>query len=257
MTSLPIPLPVGFVPQVTAHDSVVSGQVLAKKDAPQDVVVNIMESLQLSRKDAKKALQKSPGDTIVPGDTIAVKKSAFGKVKGRIVSQISGIILRYERDTGNLFVRTDLPPSALELISPVAGTVVMCNNKEIRIETNAAFVSEGIALGTTGEGQLFILKESFDTDSSDNALYYLDSRAEGKIVLVHTISRDIIVKGDSIGAAGFLGVNLTEDEIDYLQKRDIQLPILEITEELASQLSAWENKKVLIDVGSKAIVLRD
>jgi hypothetical protein len=255
MTSLPIVLPEGFVPLISVNDSVKPDQTIAKKDAPQDVVVNIMQGLGLSRKDAKKSLKKGPGEQIKPGDVIAIKKGAFGKVKGKIVSQISGIILRYERDTGNLFVRADVATSSLELISPVAGIVTMCNNKEIRIETDDAFVSNGVALGVTGEGVLFILKESFD-NASDNSLYYLDSRAEGKIVLVHTISRDIITKGDSIGVAGFLGVAISNDEIEYLQKKEVRLPILEITDELSTKLRAWENKKVLLDIMSKAIVLR-
>src|SRR5579864_863576 len=106
MTSLPIEFPEGFIPLVTQGNTVTNGQILAKKDAPQDEVVNIMQALHISRSEAKKTLKKSPGERINPGDTIAIKKGAFGKVKGKIVSQISGVILRYERDTGNLFVRT-------------------------------------------------------------------------------------------------------------------------------------------------------
>ncbi len=257
MTALPIELPEGFVPLISVGDSVTPDQTIAKKDAPQEESVNIMQGLKLSRQDAKKALKKGPGERINPGDVIAMRKSVFGKVKGKIVSQISGIILRYERDTGDLFVRTDVAPSSLELISPVAGTVSLCNNREIRIETDDAFVTNGVALGSTGEGTLFVLKESFDKDGSNNSLYYLDSRAEGKIILVHTISRDIIVKGDSIGAAGFLGVIISNEEIVSLQKKEVRFPILEITDELATKIREWENKKVLLDIGSKAIVLRD
>jgi len=257
MTVLPIELPDGFIPSVSQGDTVISGQILAKKEVPQDETVNIMQGLSLSRKEAKKALKKGPGEKIYPGDVIAAKKNIFGKVKAQIVSQISGIVLRYERDTGNLHVRTDYEPSSLQIISPVAGKITLCNNKEIRIETENALVSTGIALGETGEGTLFVLKESFDEDGSDNALYYLDSRAEGKIVFVNTISRDIIIKGDSIGAAGFLGVSIAEEEVDYIQKRGIKLPVLEVIDEYISPLHSWENRKIKVDVVSKAVILQE
>jgi len=131
MTSLPIQLPEGFVTLIKEGETVTSGYILAKKDAPQDEMVNIMQGLNLSRRDAKKAIKKGPGERIAPGDVIAIKKTFFGKVKGRIISQISGTILRYERDTGNLFVRTDFTQSSLELISPVAGIISLCNNKDL------------------------------------------------------------------------------------------------------------------------------
>lgn len=256
MTSLPIDLPEGFIPIIANGDTVTSGQILAKKDTPQDEVVNIIKSLNVSRKEAKKTLKKGPGERISPGDVIAIKKSFFGKVRGKITSQISGIVLRYERDTGDLYVRTDITPSSLELISPVAGVISLCNNKEIQIQTNDAFVSNGIALGTTGEGLLYILKESFDEKGSDNTLYYLDTRLEGKIILVHTISRDIVIKGESIGVSGFLCVAIGNEEIDYLRNSGVSVPVLEIAEELVSQLHQWENKKVLIDSSNKAVILR-
>lgn len=256
MTSLPIDLPEGFIPTISNGDTVSVGKILAKKDAPLDEVINIMQALNVSRKDAKRILKKGPGERIAPGDVIALHKSFLGKVKGKITSQISGIILRYERDTGNLYVRTDITPSSLELISPVAGVVSLCNNREIQIETNDAYVSTGIALGSTGEGTLHILKESFDENGSDNVLYYLDSRLEGKIVLVHTITRDLVIKGESIGVTGFLGVSIGDQEVDYLQKSGEKLPVLEIADELVIKLHAWENKNVIIDIANKAIVLR-
>jgi len=183
----------------------------------------------------------------------------FGKVQATIVSQIEGVILRYERDTGNLVVQVQNDPASLEIISPVAGTITLCNNKEIVIETEGAIVSEGTALGVNGEGTLFILQESFGENNADStsALYYLDSRAEGKIVLVKTLTRDLLIKGDSIGASGFLSVEISSEDIEYVQLKEIQLPVLEVTDEFISQLHPWENKKVMIDISNKAVILRE
>src|SRR5258708_7177192 len=204
MTPLPIELPEGFIPHVTKGDTVTAGQVIGKKEAHRDEMVNIMQGLNVSRSVAKKVLKKGPGERINPGDVVAVKKSFFGREQAKVISHISGTIIRYERDTGNLVVRTDLDASSLELISPVAGTISLCNNREIVIETEDALVSTGVALGNTGEGTLFVLKESFEEGGSENALYYLDSRVAQKIVLVKTLTRDLIFKGDSIGVDGVL-----------------------------------------------------
>jgi hypothetical protein len=257
MTSLPIELPEGFTPFVTQGDRVTIGQIIAKKEAPQDETVNIIQALKISRIQAKKVLKKSPGERIKPGDVVAVKKSLFGKEQARIISEIAGTIIRYERDTGNLVVRTDHDASELELISPVAGTVTMCNNREIVVDTEDAFVTDGIAIGNPGEGTLFVLTESFDESGSENALYYLDSRAADKIVLAKALTRELIIKGDSIGVRGFLGITISNEDIIYLQEKQIELPVIEITTELVSKLHSWENKKIMIETKSKAIILRE
>ncbi|MGH7203487.1 MAG: hypothetical protein ACREHC_03530, partial [Candidatus Levyibacteriota bacterium] len=112
-------------------------------------------------------------------------------------------------------------------------------------------------LGTSGEGQLFILEESFEDTSADNTLYYLDRRAVGKIVLLHTLTREVLTKGNSIGVAGFIGIVIGPEEIVFMGEKKFQLPVLEINEDLAEELDAWRNKKVMIDVTSKSIILRD
>jgi hypothetical protein len=256
MTPLPIDLPEGFTLLVVEGEKVDIGQIIARKDAPKDVSVNIIRALNISHSHAKKALQKIPGEQINPGDVIAIKKNFFGKVKSKITSQTTGTITRYDEDTGDLVVRTDVETSSLELISPVAGTVALCNNREIVIDTNEAFVSGGVALGHTGEGILYILKESFD-EGLDNTLYYLDNRAADKIVSVKELTRDLIIKGESIGVKGFIGSNISKEDISYLEKKDITIPVLEIAAELVSQLNSWENRKIMIEVKSKAIILRD
>lgn len=257
MTSLPIDLPEGFSPLIKEGDTVTIKQVLARKEAPKEETVNIIQSLRLSRARAVKALRKGPGEKIKPGDVIAVKKNFFGKVKTSIISSISGVILRYERDTGNLVVHLEADLSSLEIISPVAGTVTLCNNKEIVVETRDALISTGVGIGVRGEGELLILKESFRENNFDSALYYLDSSAVDKIVFVHTLTRELIIKGDSIGVVGFLGVTIANEEIAYLQQKDIKLPVLEVNDGLVSKLNEWENKEIMLDIRTKTIILKE
>lgn len=258
MTALPILLPEGFSTLVSVGDTVTPGQRLAQKSAPQDQSVNIIQGLGLTRAQARKSLRKNPGDRINPGDVLAVKKTLFGKVKGSVTSGITGVILRYERDTGNLVVRTDYQAASLELISPVAGTVRLCNNKEIVIQTKDALVSEeGVALGQTAEGPLFILEESFEDSSADNTLYYLDRRTVGKIVVIHTLTRDILTKGSSIGVAGFLAMIIGPEEIVFFEEKKLQLAVLEVDEDIIEQSDEWRDRKVMVDITSKSIILRE
>jgi hypothetical protein len=257
MTALPIELPDGFVPVITEGALVIPDQVLAQKEAPKEEIVNVLQGLNISRHQARKSLKRNPGDQIHPGDIVAVKKNLFGKVQATVISQIEGTILRYERDTGNLVVQVAIAPASLEIISPVAGKVSLCNNKEIVVETDDAIISDGVALGKTAEGTLFVFKESFEEKNSSHTLYYLDGKAEGKIVLVQTLTRDLLIKGDSIGVRGFLSVLISDEDVEYVVQKEITLPVLEVTESLVSTLHSWENKKVMVDIESKAIILRE
>ena len=100
------------------------------------------------------------------------------------------------------------------------------------------------------------MKESFTDTGSENALYYLDSRAEGKIVLVSALSRDLIIKGESIGVAGFIGTVIQDRDIDYLSHREITIPVMAIDSNYISQIRRWEDKKILIITQNKAIILK-
>ena len=254
MTALPIVLSEGFSALVKEGDTIISGQLLARKAAPKDEIVNLFDTLHINRSEAKKVLKKGPGDQIKPGDIVAVKKNIFGKVLSKIVSEIDGTIIRYERDTGNLVVRNDLS-NDLKLISPVAGTVTLCNNREIVLQTEHAVVTNGVSLGNSAQGDLYVLQESFTLDGMENALYYLDHRAVGKIVIVQGLTRDLVSKGNSIGAAGFLGLHIGDNELLYMEEKSLPMPVLQIDETLLETIHQWENKPVYVDVMTKAIVL--
>lgn len=254
MTTLPIPLPQGFSVIVSPGDEVSAGQVIAHKLAPVEQIVNIPESLSISLSQVKKVMKKSPGDKVMPGDVIAVKKNFFGKQQASIISSIEGTVSRYERSTGNLAIRTDEKETANELISPVAGTIDLCNNKEIVIRTDKAIAGGRVVSGQNNEGEIFILEESFSDKDSTGVLFYLDNRAIGKVVLGGTLTRDVLIKGAGIGTAGFIGTNILDDDIYYLQEKNIPIPVMEIDIESMNKLKEQHGKKVLIDVQNRTVV---
>lgn len=250
-----ISFPVSDVYSVTVAqgDTVKQGQVLAHKVAPAEHILNIPEAMDISLKEVKHVLKKSIGDIIQKGDIIAEKKSLFGKRKAVITSSIDGTITRYERSTGNLIVQTDQKTASNEIISPVAGTVDLCNNKEIVIATDNAIVGLQASSGTSASGELAILTESFQS-GGNNILYFLDSRAVGKVILGGTISRDILIKGNGIGVAGFIGVTIRESDLDYLRERRITMPVITISHESSETLKKAEGEKVTLDASNKIII---
>ncbi len=256
MISLPILLPEGFSSLVVAGMDVTAGQVIAHKISPSEVTVNIAQGLNVPLKYVKKVLKKNPGDKVSQGDVIAEKRNLFGKKQAAIISEIEGIVTRYERDTGNLFVRIDQQTATNELISPVDGRVDLCNNKEIVIHTDKAVTSGRVVSGANSTGEVFVLEESFADRESSSMLFYLDSRAIGKVVLGGKFTREILIKGVSIGVAGFIGTDIREQDLEYMIQKKITVPAMEIDTEAMSQLIQWKGKDVRIDAQHKTVVLQ-
>jgi hypothetical protein len=254
MPTLPFELPDGYKPLVKEGEKVTSGQVIAKSQGNVEEVVNIPEHLGVPLKNAGKYIEKEPGDLIEPGDIIAIKKNFFGKTKEVIVSEISGTILRYERDTGNLIVQNDEIVDEGDIISPVDGVVELCNNKEIVVRTEKAIGGTKVVSGTKSEGELFVLEESFSDSGTGNILFYLDSRAVGKIVLGHSFTRDVLIKGVGIGAAGFLAQSIADDDIAYLREKNVTMPVMALGEDSIKILKKKNGHKIILDAQSRTVI---
>jgi hypothetical protein len=254
MPALPFQLSDGYKPVVQQGDTVTAGQIIAKSQAKVEEIVNIPEQLNVPLKNAGKYVKKAPGDAIEPGDVIAVKKNFFGKTKEVIISEIVGTVLRYERDTGNLVVRNDEVIDEGDIISPVEGVVELCNNKEIVVRTDKAIGGSRVVSGVKGEGEIFVLEESFLENGAGNLLFYLDSRAVGKIVLGEKFSRDVFIKGVGIGAAGFLAKSIPDDDIAYLREKNISMPVMEIDSESIEILKQKNGHKVVLDAETRTVI---
>jgi hypothetical protein len=254
MPTLNFDLPENYKVLVKEGATVEAGQILAKSEAHVEEFVTVPEHLDVPVKNVGKYIYVGPGDTIKAGDVIAEKKNFFGKVKAAIVSEINGTVLRFERDTGNLIVRNDDVADEGDIISPVEGTVELCNNKEIVIRTDHALTGTRVVSGTKSEGELFVLEESFSESGAGNVLFYLDSRAVGKIVLGDTFTRDILIKGVGIGTAGFLAKSISDDDIAYLRERNIAMPVMEIDAESIETLRKKHGQKVVIDAQTRTVL---
>lgn len=254
MPKLPFGLPDGYTPIVKEGDAVTAGQIIAQAQASTEESVNIPEQLGVPLKSAGKYIKLIPGEQITEGDVIAVKKNLFGKTQAIIISEINGTLLRYERDTGNLIVRNDDGGEKGDIISPVEGHVEVCNNKEIVIRTDRGLGGSRVVSGTKSEGEIFVLEESFLENAGGNMLFYLDSRAIGKIVLGTKFNRDVFIKGVGIGAAGFLVESVLDEDIEYLREKNISMPVMEIDSEAIQTLKLKNGHKVVVNAQARTIL---
>lgn len=248
MTSLPIQLPQGFIPSITQDDQVIVGQTIASKKGSDEEIINIPQALSIKRSSVKKVLKKSPGEQVTAGDIIALKKSLFGTKSILLKSRVSGIVTRYERDSGNLVIKTSSSTqSEVEnLISPVDGKVILCNNREIVLDIDKNALIGSKATGGKGEGEVFRLE-------ADDP-YHLDARTIGKIVLGGKFEREMLLKGIGIGVAGLIGTEIQDEDIAHISEKNFQTPIIEITEQDLGKLIEWAGKKVFLDAKNKSII---
>lgn len=248
MTSLPITLPDGFVSTVNAGDVVIIGQVIATKKNHADEIINIPKALSIKRNHVKKVLRKIPGEEVNEGDIIAVKNNLFGTSRTTLRSRVSGTIVRFERNTGNLIIRkSGGSTTPIDMISPVEGTVALCDNKRIVINTDKNVLTGIESVGRMGQGEVFILFE--------NNPFYLDASAIGKIVVGNNFTREMLIKGVSIGVAGIITGNIENRDFEYLKEKGINTPIIKIDAESLEKIKGWNEKKVHINPETNSVIL--
>lgn len=246
MTSLPISLPDGFITSVNVGDQVTVGQEIASNKGPTDEIINIPKALGVNRNQAKKIIRKIPGDLVNIGDVIAEKKSLFGTQRVVLRSKIAGTVTRFERDSGNLVIKTSLTSSTKDIISPVDGIIAMCDNREIVINTDTNVVIGEMAQGSKVTGEIHVLQ-------SDDS-YHLNANAIDKIAVSKNFTREMISKGVGIGVSGIIGVGIEDRDIEHLIEKNFQITIIKIKEQDYNSINQWNGKKVFMNPDTKSII---
>jgi|SRR5882724_2361138 len=254
MTSLPIVFPTGFSPVVNIEDTVTVGQLLAQKIGKEEEVINIAQVLSIPLTKVKNVLKKNPGDAVAIGDVIAVKKGFLGFGGQTIMSKVAGTVSRYERHTGNLAIRTSYNALTQKLVSPVDGIIALCNNKKIVISTDKNVIVGLDGGGETGQGEVYILEDSFSAKNQESLLYSLGSQAIGKIVVGKIFTREMLTKASGIGALGVVAEEVTKEDIDYLAQKKLQTPVVRVDSQAIEKLQAWEGKSIYLDGQAKSLI---
>lgn len=277
MTSLPIHIPQGYTLLVKKHDKVEAGQVIARPDEAASVssalpevaeeeaeeIVDLMAIYQETADKVRKYLQKSPGDTVTPGDILAQKKGILGISSDTIVAQVQGTVLRYDREYGRLVIRLAEPrrravrqtveAAPSEIISPLAGVVSVCHNDEIVIESESKALIGTRGVGGHAQGVLLVLLNDEHEPVESTGI---GKETHDKILLVHGMTRDALTKASVIGVAGVIGTAIVQEDLDYLVQRRIDLPVIDIDDDVVKKLTKLQGKQIAMD-GSERTVLVD
>ena len=256
MVKLPILLSTGFVPVVKVNDYVKAGQLVASKAGPKEYIITIPKELSISIDKARKCLKKSPGDAVVVGDVLAVKKSFLGLNEEKIISRVNGIVSRYERDSGNLVIQVGSGVEKVgDVVSPVDGMVVICNNNIIVIGTDKDVYPGTKGIGESATGETFILDGALKGENYISLYYTLDSRAIGKIIVGGNFSRELLIKSIGMGVIGIVGTNIIDADIEYLVRRNMMVPIIEVDNNTIEKIVQWKDKKIYLNSPEKHILL--
>ncbi len=248
MTTLPVFLSSGLIPSVKVNDSVAAGQVIAKGVPQMEFVINLADEFSEPQEKARKYLVKNPGDRIEKGEVLAVKKSQFGLKEVKLVGNVTGLITRYERDTGNLIVLVGGGKHE-DIVSPVDGIVTICDNEKIFLSTDKDVFTGRKGGGGSVTGEVYVIEES------GISLYYaLDSRAVGKIIIGRIFSRDLLIKSIGLGAIGIIGTEIRDEDFEYLSRRKLQIPIIEVDSTIIEQLIVWKGKKFHLNSEEKTVL---
>lgn len=251
MTSLPIVLSSGVVPTVKIGDGVKVRQVIARKASHAEYIINLKDKLAVPIEKVRKYLRKNPGDQIKTGDVLAVRKSRFGFREEKLISNVTGLIARYERDTGNLVVVVEGDGNTTDIVSPVDGIVTMCDNEKIVLGTERNVYIGRKATGGSVIGEAFIIEDAF----REISLYYaLDNRAVGKIILGRDFTRDILIKSAGMGVIGIVGTEIRNEDIEYLSQRNMEIPIIEVDDNTIDLAIRWKAKRFYLNSQEKVIL---
>ncbi len=264
MTSLPITFPEGYSPIVKVDDSVKIGDILAKKNSKEDAVISLTQAFHIPIKKAGRTLRKNPGDSLKPGDIVAIKRGLFGMSEDRLESKVEGIILKFDRGLGNLVIRltngsstegSDDDEMQTDIISPIDGKVILCNNGQIVIETDKDVISGTNGVGGSNQGEAIFISTPDETKKDDLLLFALDAKVIGKVVMSPHMTKEALMKSIGMGVIGIVSSNITEDYFSYLIEKKLTIPVIKVTSEDIKRLENWAQKKVFLEGSSKSIIL--
>lgn len=256
MTELPILLPEGFTPLVSAGDTVHIEQPLAKRETVSGTVtISIAEELGIPPEKAGKMIKKNPGDTISPGDTIAIRSGLLGMGGQKVVSSVKGKIVSYERRTSELTIQIEGEEETTEdeqLLSPVDGKVLLVEDSKIILKTEKDSIIAQVGIGTNAKGVVLALSHE---PTSPVPLHVLTPEIIGKVIVGHTFDRDGLLKAIGMEAAGIIVNAIDETDASYLTEKNYPVPLVQVTNEDYQKITKWSGKQIFLDGEKKNVVL--
>jgi hypothetical protein len=250
MTLLPVLLPEGYAPKVSVNDKLTAGQIIAEKsERGAEEVIHVSQILGINPQKITKHIKKHLGDRISNGELLAEKKGKMGFGGKKIISEFSGTVIKIDEDAGDVFIHTALVKTSAAILSPVEGTVDFCNNDKIVIKTDRETLVAKEANGKDIRGELCLI------DGEEVTFEKISGGVSKKIVLGKTFEKGSIFKAFGLGALGIVGIDIRKGDLEDLEEKGIESPVLEINEEDFKKLVKHTKDQIYLDPKNKAIVI--
>ncbi len=267
MTSLPILLPDGFKPVVKSGDKVAASQIIAQKTSSRDTgtsseeVVDLSKQLGLSPDKVAKVVKKNPGDSVAPGEVLAVKKQSLGLKELKVVSQAEGTVVRFERDSGRLIIRLSAAPGGEakqerqveeKILSPVAGKVDAVREDAIVLMTDEKAIVGEYGSGKSGEGEL---REMQTYETRSEYLAEITGKDSGVIIAMPVVDKQVIAKSDAVGVVGIICESISEADKLYLHERRLSFPLVKVSDVEYKRIVKQVGKRILLNGETRSIIV--
>lgn len=253
MVSLPLSLPKDAAIFVQEGEPVKKGQLLAKQEVSAEHVIHLAQVLHISPHKVGDLLLREPGDSLEKGDVIATRKKSMGFSKVKLLSNISGMITRFDAETGDLTVGGEIGEEK-EIICPIDGVVQICNNEQIVIGTNESVVQGVGGFGKSIQGKIYVLPSVISPSDAQQLMIQLNSSITNNIILARSLHRDALIKAVGLESLGIIANTILPEDIEYLIQRNMLIPIILIDEGQLVKLSKKSGKNVYLD-GSTSTIL--
>lgn len=254
MTSLPIQIPDDYELLVTKGDNVKIGMVLAKqKQTPSELIIHLSKRLKISPKSIEKYLRKYPGDQILKGETLAHKDGLFGDTV--VVSNLTGTISNVDTHEGTVTIKlhfVEPEDDDSEILCPLDGSVLLCHNDEIVLQTDKNVYLGEKGTGSSARGLLKIIDSKDQKPITSEAITV---EAIDAILFGPSFEQEAIAKASAIGVGGILTLSLSDTEIAYINEKRLSLPVIEVSPDTGKGIAKWKRKEMYIDGKTGAILL--
>lgn len=269
MTSLPVLIPVGFEIVVKKGDVVAVNDVLARKTtssdtsssrtSPSEISLDLAEELGVNPSKVRSMLRVAPGDGLHKGDVIAERSRTLGLKADKLISELEGTIVRFERSNGILviavegIVSSEKQAEVLDetVLSPLAGTISVCHNDSLVIDSKDDGLIGSKGIGGIGQGEIAILEKK------DGSLLGADITAEcsGKVLLVQDISREALAKANAVDVAGIIALHVADEDLEYMVIKRLSVPVIEVSEPIMKKIKKDKSISVTLHGEMKTITL--
>jgi hypothetical protein len=247
MNLLPIVLEEGFRATISVGDKISEGQIIAKREGKKEKIISLKDHFNLPLKNLSKTLKKNPGDSVKEGETLAEHKKVLGLGSKKVLSTVSGTLIRFDEEKGELLIRALKGEGEEEdLISPVDGVVDSLQDYKIVIRTERNILPLKNAIGTSVKGPTF-----FPKDTNDSSI---DLEVSGKILVGENFDHLSLFKALGLGAKGVVG-KFFEDDFDILKSKILDGAVCLVDGETFSKMLQYKNQEIYLDPIKRIILL--